>query len=292
MNATGTASMPSESDVLSQARSENFPVALRVLGRRERRHLIALYGYARLVDDLGDELEGGFEARLAALDAAETELDRAFAGTATHPVFCRLAEAITTCGLSRALLGDLIEANRLDQAVTSYDTFDQLLGYCRLSANPVGRLVLTIFGQAGPEREALSDQICSALQIIEHLQDVVEDASNGRVYLPAEEMAHFGVSPSLLREPVLPAPAAFRRLVAMEAARAHEMLGAGSRLVSLLSGRAGLAIAGFAGGGLAQLEALERAGFDVLSGQVKAPSRSVARHGLRLALGSWQASRR
>jgi squalene synthase HpnC len=282
MTATATFALPEEDTVLDQARHENFPVALRVLPRREREHLTALYGYARLVDDVGDELAGGPAKRLEALDELEAELDRAVAGTATHPVFVRLATTISSCELDRRPFADLIEANRIDQSVTRYAAFDDLLGYCRLSADPVGRLVLAVFGEAGDELSRLSDLVCSALQIIEHLQDVGEDAAAGRIYLPTEDLVRFSVDPQLLLSRSS-TPDACRRLVAFEASRARRMLDEGSRLVALLQRRsAALAIAGFTGGGYAQLDALAAASFDVLSQQVKAGKAPVLRHTGRL----------
>jgi squalene synthase HpnC len=280
--------LPGEQAVLEKAANENFPVALRLLAPSERENLMAVYGYARLVDDVGDELEGTTSDRLAALDLVESELDRAFAGTATHPVFRRLAATITGCRLDRQPLADLIMANRLDQTRTRYETFDELLDYCRLSANPVGRLVLAVFGQGGPERDELSDLVCTALQLVEHFQDVAEDAGRGRVYMPGEDLARFSVPLHLLADGVPPAdvPASFRRLMAFEVGRARSMLREGSRLVGILTNRrAALAIAGFAGGGFAQLAAIERAGYDVLSSEVKASHAAVARAALVLLAG-------
>ncbi|MGO9560926.1 MAG: squalene synthase HpnC [Acidimicrobiales bacterium] len=280
--------LPGEQAVRSKAAAENFPVALRLLAPAQRENLMAVYGYARLVDDVGDELEGTTSDRLAALDLVESELDRAFAGTATHPVFRRLAAAIASCRLDRQPLADLIAANRLDQTLTRYQTFNQLLGYCRLSANPVGRLVLAVFGQGGPEREGLSDLVCTALQLVEHFQDVAQDAGRGRVYLPGEDLARFSVQPGFLDDgvPSGDVPAAFRRLLAFEVGRARSMLAEGSCLVGLMTDRrAAWAIAGFVGGGAAQLAEIERAGYDVLSHDVKASHAAVARKVLALMVG-------
>jgi phytoene/squalene synthetase len=168
MSATA---LPTREAVMVQAREENFPVALRLLRRRHREGLLAIYGFARLVDDIGDEYEGD---RLAALDDIAGQLDEP-----RHPVMRELARH----DLPREPLLRLIEANRRDQVVSRYESFDELLGYCRLSAAPVGELVLHVFGVATPERIALSDKICAALQIVEHLQDVDEDAARGRFYI-------------------------------------------------------------------------------------------------------------
>ncbi|MHB8246997.1 MAG: squalene synthase HpnC [Acidimicrobiales bacterium] len=283
--------LPSDSAVLAKASAENFPVAFRLLPARVREDLLALYGYARLVDDVGDELEGTPEMRLAALDAVEAELDRAFAGTATHPVFCRLAATISSCGLTRQPFVDLIEANRMDQSISAYETFDDLLGYCRLSADPVGRLVLAVFGESDPENERLSDLICTGLQLVEHFGDVAEDAERDRVYLPREDLARFSVDPVLLGRvgPSGSTPEGLRRLMAFEVTRARAMLIEGSLLVSRLrTSSAAVAVAGYAAGGLAQLDAIERSSYDVVARHVKASDVAVARHGLRLLARRWR----
>lgn len=275
----GRASLPGPAGVLSHAASENFPVASRLLPKGERRHLIALYGFARFVDDLGDELGGTPDDRLAALDAAEVELDRVFGGDRppTHPVFVRLAETVRERSLPRQPFADLIEANRIDQHVTRYESFEDLIGYCRLSANPVGRLVLAIFGQETAERCQLSDSICTGLQLIEHWQDIAEDAGKGRCYLPEEDIRGFGVPTGADGLPVLSGPisSALTRLVAFETSRACEFLTSGAPLVRAAKGWARVAVAGFLGGGIAQIEAMRGAGYDVISRRPKASKASV-----------------
>ncbi|MHB1989040.1 MAG: squalene synthase HpnC [Acidimicrobiales bacterium] len=273
--------LPDAETVLKKAPAENFPVALRILPALDRENLLAVYGYARLVDEIGDELAGGQTSRLGALDLAEAELDLAFAGTATHPTFQRLGVVIERCHLERRPFVDLIDANRMDQRVTSYDSFEQLLGYCKLSANPVGRLVLAIFGEKSPQNEELSDLVCTGLQLVEHLQDVVEDAARGRVYLPREDMERFSVPRDFFEAVAVvgSVPTGFRRLMAFEVSRARSMLAAGSELVGLVTdAKAAVAIAGFTGGGLAQLAAIERAGYDVVNRQLKASRSLVAAH--------------
>jgi squalene synthase HpnC len=162
----------------------------------------------------------------------------------------------------------LIAANRRDQVQTRYATFDDLADYCTLSANPVGELVLYVFGVATPDRISLSDRICTGLQLVEHWQDVAEDFAAGRVYLPAEDMARFGVSDADLgtRE----TGPALRELMAFEVRRASELLDEGAPLVGTLSGRARFAVAGYVGGGRANAEEIARVGFDVLAGPPKA----------------------
>jgi phytoene/squalene synthetase len=170
--------------------------------------------------------------------------------------------------------------------VARYRSFAELRGYCALSADPVGELVLGVLGQATPENVALSDAICSALQVVEHLQDVREDLARGRIYLPAEDMARFGCDEATLAR--APAPSNLRRLVAFEAARARALLREGEPLLARLSGAGRLAVAGFAAGGHAALDALARADHDVARPRL-APRRSrLARHLLALL---WRARR-
>ena len=256
---TGAPSAPS---LMARAETENFPVASRLLPRSTRHHLFAVYGFARLADELGDSLEGD---RLAALDWLEAELDRAFAGTAEHPLLVRLTPTLHACALPREPFVRLIEANRLDQRVARYETWEQLRGYCTLSADPVGELVLGIFGVASPARIALSDSICTALQLVEHCQDVAEDARRGRVYLPAEDLERFAVQESELGQAHAGRP--LRELLAFEAERASGLLSAGAPLIDELRGRERVAVAAFVAGGRA---ALERAAFDVLAGPPRA----------------------
>ncbi len=252
--------VPSASTVLEKAAQENFPVASRVLPARLRRGLLAVYGFARLVDDIGDEATGD---RGELLDWVEEELDRASAGGATHPLMVRVGETIEHFGLPLAPFRDLVAANRQDQVVSRYETFDALLEYCMLSAAPVGRLVLGIFGAATPQRCAWSDEVCNALQIVEHLQDVHEDAARGRIYLPLEDLDRFGCDPEDLLRPS--ASRGLRRVVVLETARARRMLRAAGPLAGTLPVRQRVAVAAFAAGGLAALDEIARRDYDVLA---------------------------
>lgn len=257
-SASGTDALPSPEAVLGQAAEENFPVALGILGARARRALIAVYGFARLVDDVGDEAPGD---RLALLDVVEQELERIYSGRPPeHPLMIRLAEAVGECGLPRCALERLVQANRQDQAVSRYETFEDLLAYCQLSAAPVGELVLHVFGQATAERIALSDLVCDGLQVIEHLQDVLEDHSRGRIYLPQEDLRRFGCEEADLA--CRPSTPELRSLVAFEAERAGALLDAGSSLAAELPGRCRVAVAGFVAGGRSALRGLQRIGYD------------------------------
>jgi squalene synthase HpnC len=263
-----SAPFPSPEIVLARAPGENFTVASALLGRATSRHLRAIYGYARLVDELGDAAEGD---RPRLLDALEEEVDRAFAGTPRHPLMQELALTIRACRLPRAPFLRLLEANRRDQVRPEYETFADLLSYCELSANPVGELVLHVFGAATDERTALSDDVCTALQLIEHWQDVGEDAGHGRIYLPEEDRTRFGVTREELTASITSEH--LRRLLAFESERASQLLAAGAELVSSLRGRARLAVAGYVGGGRAALHALAACDYDVLATHAR-PSRS------------------
>jgi squalene synthase HpnC len=266
---------PGAGAVMTRAHGENFPVASRVLPRSVRRHLLALYGFARLLDELGDAAPGD---RLAALDWIEEDLDRAFEGRARHPLLVRLEPTLRECRLPREPFARLIEANRLDQRVSRYETWEQLRGYCRLSADPVGELVLDVLGLATPARIVASDAICTALQLTEHCQDVAEDFAAGRVYLPAEDLARFGCTRAQLGEEHAGRP--LREVLAFEVARGRALLAEGAPLIDELHGRARLALAAYVAGGRAACDAIERAGWDVLPGP---PRASRARRLLVLA---------
>jgi squalene synthase HpnC len=257
--------LPGAAEVMARAGGENFTVASRVLPRAVRADLLALYGYARLVDETGDAVAGD---RLAALDWLEADLDRAYAGRAEHPVLQRLSPVLRKRRLPREPLAALIEANRRDQRVSRYETFEDLLGYCELSANPVGRLVLCVLDAATPERVALSDAVCTGLQLAEHWQDVAEDLAGGRLYVPLEDLRRFGCAERDLATP--PATPQVRELMAFEVSRARELLDRGAPLARMLHGRARWAVAGFVGGGRAALDAIARADYDVLAGAPRA----------------------
>jgi squalene synthase HpnC len=253
---------PTREAVMAQAGEENFPVAVRILGATKRAQLLSLYGFARLVDDAADEADGD---RLPLLDAIEADLNRIFEGEPEPelPLLRTLAAIVRELGLPAGPFRRLIEAGRRDQVVDSYPTFDSLLDYCRLSAAPVGELVLHVFGRGTPERVLLSDSVCAGLQVTEHLQDVAEDRAKGRVYLPAEDLERFGcIDDDLCATAPTPRLSA---LIEFEVARARALLDAGAPLIGRLPARAAIAVAGFVAGGRAALGAIERAGYDVLS---------------------------
>ncbi|MGW7418798.1 squalene synthase HpnC, partial [Streptomyces sp. NPDC054813] len=250
-----------ERGTLDKAADENFPVAPFFLPRAWRDDLMAVYGFARLVDDIGDGdlAPGGADARLLGvsaeeaenrlvlLDAFEADLGRVFDGTPHHPLLRRLQPTVRRRDLAPEPFLGLIAANRQDQLVKRYETYDDLLAYCELSANPVGRLVLAVTGASTPERIRLSDAICTALQIVEHLQDVAEDLGRDRIYLPAADMKRFHVQEADLARKT--AGASVRALVAYEAQRARDLLNEGAPLVGSVHGRLKLLLAGFVAGG-------------------------------------------
>ena len=260
-------------EVVANASGENFPVALRLLPARHRRHLTNLYFFARLTDDLGDEardqpsqpLADVGELRLRLLDELAADVDRIYAGgTPESPVMQAMADTVRECGVPARPLLDLIQANRQDQQVTRYRTFAELERYCELSANPVGQIVLYIFGAATPPRIALSDSICTALQLAEHWQDVAEDLGHGRIYLPGEDLERYGCTEADLAAPT--AGPAVRQLMIFEVNRADKLLDEGAPLVGTLRGAARLAVAGYLAGGRAALAAIRAQGHDVLAG--------------------------
>jgi squalene synthase HpnC len=258
--------------VARRARTENFPVASLLFPRRLRPHLQAVYGFARLVDILGDEIEGD---RLAALDELERETEACYTGAPTWPVLQVLQPTIREFSLPREPFLRLIDANRIDQRVSEYETWDDLREYCRHSADPVGRLVLGLLRlDHDAELVAASDDVCTGLQLVNFLQDVPRDLELGRIYLPAEDRRRFDVT-------VLDRPnAELTEALRFEAARARGLLAGGQVLQVRIGGRIGRAVGLFARGGLAALAALERADWDIFT-QRPRPSRT------RLALAAF-----
>jgi squalene synthase HpnC len=203
--------------------------------------------------------------RLRLLDELAADVDRIYSGGIPQsPVMRAMAETVRECGVPAQPLRDLIEANQQDQRVTRYPAYPDLERYCELSANPVGQIVLYIFGVATPERIALSDNICTALQLAEHWQDVAEDLGNGRIYLPGEDLDRFGCTEADLAAPA--ANEAVRQLMIFETDRASRLLDQGAPLVGTLRGAARLAVAGYLAGGRAALAAIRRQRYDVLTG--------------------------
>src|SRR5438128_5510193 len=257
--------------VAARASGENFPVASLLFPRHLRPHLRRLYGYCRLVDILGDEAEGD---RLGLLDELERQVEACYGGEPSWPVLRELRPTIAEFSLPREPFLRLIEANRMDQRVAEYETWDDLKRYCVHSADPCGRLVLGLLRRAeDPALVAASDDVCTGLQLVNFLQDVPRDLELGRIYLPGEDRRLFGVMQLDAPSPEL------RSLLEFEAARARGLLAGGRVLQERIGGRVGRAVGLFARGGLAALEALEDAGWDVFT-QRPRPSR------MRLALAA------
>jgi squalene synthase HpnC len=241
---------------LAQSHYENFTIASWLMPRAMRPHMHAIYAYARVADDFADE-----ELSLVKLDRWQEELQAAYAGAPRHPVMVALADTVHRFGIPQEPFLDLLTAFRSDVDFRGFETIDDLLGYSRNSANPVGRLVLYLFGYCDAERQRLSDFVCSGLQLANFWQDVAIDLPKGRIYLPRRDMETFGVTPDDLFEGNL--SAGFAALMSHEILRAREMLLRGSSLASLVDRRLRRDILLFAGGGLAILRAIERVGYDV-----------------------------
>ncbi len=263
-----SAPLPSTGAVLSRAGSENFPVATRLLPARVRSHLLALYGYARFVDDIGDEPAEDPDQRLAKLDRVDADLDRLYRDILPELAPVRsLRGTVVSCGIPRGPLARLVEANRRDQRQVRYPSFESLVEYCTFSADPVGEMVLMVFGAATPDRVALSNRICTGLQVLEHCQDVGEDFRRGRVYLPQADLAEAGACEADLSAATT--SPALRGAVRRQVDRAVDLLDEGAALVGTLHGLGRVAVAGYVGGGRATAAALRRAGHDVLAADIR-----------------------
>jgi squalene synthase HpnC len=249
---------------LAETHYENFHVASWFLPKRLRPHFHAIYAYCRVSDDLGDEV-GNPEASLALLDLWGAELDACYQGVARHPVFVALAETIRACDIPKDPFADLLVAFRDDQSaqtITRFRTMDDVLAYCRYSANPVGRIVLYACGYRDDERFALSDQTCSALQLANFWQDVRVDYTKNRIYIPREDMDRFAVDESMIAEARFTPQ--FRELMRYEVNVAREMFRAGLPLIAMVDRELALDLDLFSRGGLEILRAIERQDYNVL----------------------------
>jgi len=273
---------------LAHSHYENFSVVTWFLPRHLHQHFYSVYAYCRISDDLGDEV-GNAEQSLALLDAWESELNATYlslvepprkdirqnaeklqAGAAgrnpvspRHPVFIALRETIRKCDIPREPFADLLTAFRQDQTVGRYPLFHDVLRYCRYSANPVGRLVLYICGYRDAERQQLSDHTCTALQLANFWQDVAVDYAKGRIYLPLESLAKYGVSEDDIAQSR--ATPAFLEMMKFEVARAREWFHKGLPLTEMVDKHLAIDIELFSRGGLEILNAIERQGYDVLT---------------------------
>lgn len=247
---------------LARSHYENFSVASWFLPRHLRQHFFNVYAYCRISDDLGDEVGNPAHA-LALLDEWEADLDRCYAGSPRHPVFVALRETVQQLDIPKQPFADLLKAFRQDQHVSRYETFDDVLGYCRYSANPVGHLVLYVCGYRDPERQQLSDFTCTALQLANFWQDVAVDYAKGRIYIPLEDLRRFRVEESVIRD--RKPTKAFLDLMRFEVERAREWFARGLPLAQEVDRALAVDIELFSRGGLEILNAIERQNFDVLS---------------------------
>jgi squalene synthase HpnC len=247
---------------LAQTHYENFHVATWFLPKTLQPHFYSIYAYCRISDDLGDEVPDK-SAALALLDLWGRELDACYEGRARHPVFVALAETNRACSIPKEPFADLLVAFRQDQTVTRYATMDDVLGYCRYSANPVGRLVLYACGEVSEENFRLSDATCSALQLANFWQDVRVDFLKGRVYIPQNDMRRFGISDETIAHGV--ATPEFRALLRHEVNFARILFAQGLPLIGKVNRDLALDLDLFSRGGLEILRAIERRDYDVFS---------------------------
>ncbi len=254
---------------LATSHYENFSVATWFLPKHLHQHFFNVYAYCRISDDLGDEV-GDTRVALALLDRWEQELDATYcvlegraSAPARHPVFVALAETIQSCAIPRNEFSNLLTAFRQDQTVTRYETFDDLIGYCRNSANPVGHLVLYLCGYSDEARQRISDYTCTALQLANFWQDVAVDWKKGRLYLPLEDLHRFGVSEAQVAGGCFSRE--FRELMRFEVERARQWFQLGLPLVKMVNRSLALDLELFSRGGMAILQAIENQDYNVLA---------------------------
>jgi squalene synthase HpnC len=264
---------------LATSHYENFSVATWFLPKHLHQHFYAIYAYCRISDDLGDEV-GDSNTSLRLLDAWEVELNSCYEGRPKHPVFVALAQTVRECDIPKKPFADLLVAFRQDQSVTRYETFDQLLGYCLNSANPVGRLVLYVCGYRDPELQRLSDYTCTALQLANFWQDVIVDYQKGRMYLPLADLRRFTVTEQHIAERRFDDN--FRELMRYEVSLARDWFALGLPLASRVDKSLAIDIELFTRGGQEILQAIERQDFNVLKSR---PAISRSRK-LALVLGA------
>ncbi len=246
---------------LATSHYENFSVVTWFLPKHLHDHFYAVYAYCRISDDLGDEV-GDPKTSVRLLDAWEDELNACYDGHPRHPVFIALGETIKACDIPKKPFADLLVAFRQDQTVTRYETFEDLLGYCRNSANPVGRLVLYVCGYRDEQLQVLSDYTCVALQLANFWQDVGVDWDKGRVYLPLEDLRRFRVTEQQIAERRFNHE--FAELMKYEVGRARDLFNLGLPLANYVDKQLGLDIELFSRGGQEILKAIEKQGYDVL----------------------------
>jgi squalene synthase HpnC len=267
---------------LAKTHYENFSVATWFLPSRLRQHFYNVYAYCRISDDLGDEV-GDPQQSLELLDQWESELNACYAGSPKHPVFVALAETVKQFGIPQHEFSDLLIAFRQDQTVTRFETFDDILAYCRYSANPVGHLVLYLCGYSDAERQQLSDYTCTALQLANFWQDVFVDYGKGRIYLPLEDLRRFGVTGEDIAQ--RRATPQFLAMMEFEVERARDWFKRGLPLVKMVNRELAIDLELFSRGGQEILNAIERQGFDVLRARPEISKARKLMLVLRAAMG-------
>ena len=246
---------------LARSHYENFSVATWFLPQRLRQHFFNVYAYCRISDDLGDEV-GDPLASLELLEQWQAELDACYAGNPRHPVFVALQQTVHQFDIPQQPFDDLLKAFRQDQTINRYETFQDLLGYCRYSANPVGHLVLYLCGYRDAERQALSDFTCTALQLANFWQDVSTDYAKGRIYLPVEDLRGYQVTEGDIS--AAHNTASFCRMMRFEVERARQWFERGWPLAEQVDRELAVDIELFSRGGQEILNAIERQGHAVL----------------------------
>jgi squalene synthase HpnC len=269
---------------LAKTHYENFSVATWFLPRRLRQHFYNVYAYCRISDDLGDEV-GDPQQSLELLNQWEAELDACYAGSPKHPVFVALAETVKECGIPKHEFSDLLIAFRQDQTVTRFEKFEDVLAYCRYSANPVGHLVLYLCGYSDDERQRLSDYTCTALQLANFWQDVFVDYGKGRIYLPLEDLRRFGVTGEDIA--MRRATPQFMALMKFEVERAREWFVRGLPLVKMVNHELAIDLELFSRGGQEILNAIEHQSFDVLRARPEISKSRKLLLVLRAAMGKF-----
>ena len=269
---------------MARGHYENFPVASRFVPQALRRHVWALYAFARSADDFADEPRWAGR-RAEALMYWEDQLEHAFHGEATHPVFVALKNTFSERDLPISPLRDLLTAFSMDLSINRYSTWSQLERYIMHSAHPVGRTVLYIFGYDDPALQHYSDDICSALHLANFLQDVAVDLSKDRIYLPEEDLKHFGVSEAMLF--ARRATPEFRDLMRFEVARARALFERGRPLIDKVGPELGFELAMIWNGGMMVLDKIESAEFDVFRRRPTLNAADKARMAARAAKARW-----
>jgi squalene synthase HpnC len=266
---------------LARTHYENFSVATWFLPQKLRQDFFNVYAYCRISDDLGDEV-GDADASLRLLDQWEAELDACYAGVPRHPVFVALAETVREHEIPKQTFVDLLTAFRQDQRISRYARFEEVVGYCRYSANPVGRLVLYVCGYRDAERQELSDYTCTALQLANFWQDVSVDYANGRVYLPQEDLRRFEVTEDDIA--AQRNTSAFCDMMRFQVERARDWFDRGLPLIQKVDRELALDIELFSRGGQEILNAIEAQGFNVLG---RRPAISKSRKLALVARVAW-----